>query len=142
MHQHDIAASAQQVQRAARLFQQRASGPGVVAALPAALAHIEVALERLATGVVKTAQSVEDWELNSDPALDRDALSPEARALRWHLFHVAARLRGAAEACPDTRNSARLLLREAEVEDEDAADPCSPHPAGMQLQTHGSAGHG
>ena len=35
-----------------------------------------------------------------------------ARALRWHLFHIAARLRGAQDACPDARRWARELLLE------------------------------
>ena len=46
----------------------------------------------------------------TDVDLDRDTLSPEARALRWHLFHVAARFRGAQDACPDARRWARTLL--------------------------------
>jgi hypothetical protein len=92
-----IAASTFELRRAAEHFQQRADAPGALAALPLALADVEKALERLATGAVKAAEAVE-------------ALSPEARALRWHLFHVAARLRGAEGALPETRRWARELL--------------------------------
>ena len=120
----DIADSAHQLQRAAGHVQQRASGPGAVTALPAALAHLEEALERLATGAIKSAQAVEDWESESDPALQ--ALSPPARALRWHLFHLSARLRGAQDACPDARRWARELLREPEVEDAAQRQPAEP----------------
>jgi hypothetical protein len=109
---HDIAASAHELQRAAGAFQQRASGRGTVPALPSALAHLEEALDRLATSMVKTAQAVEDWAGAADADLDREPLPPDARALRWHLFHVAARLRGAQDACPDARRWARTVLLE------------------------------
>jgi hypothetical protein len=56
----NIAESAHELQRAAGWFQKRASDPGAVAALPAALAHVEEALDRLATAMVKAAQAVED----------------------------------------------------------------------------------
>ena len=109
---HDIADSAHQLQRAAGAVQQRASSQDAVPALPSALAHLEEALDRLATSMVKTAQAVEDWAGGADADLDRDELSPDARALRWHLFHIAARLRGAEAACPDARRWARELLLE------------------------------
>ena len=38
------------------------------------------------------------------------ASDPDARALRWHLFHLSTRLRGAEDACPDARRWARKLL--------------------------------
>jgi hypothetical protein len=107
----NIAGSAHQLQRAAGGMQKRASDPEAVPALPVTLSHLEEALERLSTGAVKLAQAVEDW--NGEP----DALPPEARALRWHLFHLASRLRGAQEACPETRRWAR------EVVPQDAASP-------------------
>jgi uncharacterized protein YukE len=107
---HDIADSAHQLQRAAGAVQQRASGQDTVPALPSALAHLEEALDRLATSLVKTAQRVEEWDGGADADLDRDTLSPDARALRWHLFHIAARLRGAEAACPDARRWACELL--------------------------------
>ena len=111
-HQDDIATGAHQLQRAAGRIQQLASEPGAVTALPAALAHLEEALERLATGSLKAAQAVEDWALEAEGP----ALGPDARALRWHLFHLSARLRGAEEACPDARRWARELLREPDLD--------------------------
>ena len=54
--------------------------------------------------------------------LDRDALSPDARALRWHLFHIATRLRGAQDACPDARRWARELLLELPGEEQPAGE--------------------
>ena len=109
---HDIAESAHELQRAAGALQQRASSRDTVPALPSALAHLEEALDRLATSMVKTAQTVEEWAgAAADADLDRDALSPDARALRWHLFHLAARLRGAQDACPDARRWARTAAR-------------------------------
>jgi hypothetical protein len=136
-NRHTIASGAHELQRAAGRVQQRASDAGSVAALPPALAHMEEALERLATGVVKAAQAVEDWALESGPSMDREALSPEARALRWHLFHLSARLRSASDACPDTRRWARELLREPDIEGNETSDACSSQPAGMQLEAHG-----
>ncbi len=122
----DIASSAHQLQRAAGHVQQRASGPGAVTALPAALAHLEEALERLATGAIRSAQAVEDWESEPGATLDGEALSPPARALRWHLFHLSARLRGAQDACPDARRWARELLREPGVDDAAQRQPADP----------------
>ncbi|HET6550585.1 MAG TPA: hypothetical protein VFG79_19120 [Solirubrobacter sp.] len=103
-----LADSAQQLQRAADVLQQHASGSDAVAALPEALAHVEEALERLSTGAVQAAQAVEDRSFETDG----DALSPAARALRWHLFHLSARLRSARDGCPGAREWARELLRE------------------------------
>ena len=112
----NIAGSAYQLQRAAGRMQQRASGPETVPALPTTLSHLEEALDRLATGTVKLAQAVEDWSPESEP------LPPEARALRWHLFHLASRLRGAQEACPSTRRWAREMVSEPRSEEAAAAD--------------------
>jgi hypothetical protein len=107
---HDIADSARELQRAATAFEQRASSRETVPALPSALAHLEEALDRLATSMAKTAQALEEWTGTTDVDVDRDTLPPDARALRWHLFHLAARLRGAQDACPDARRWARTLL--------------------------------
>jgi hypothetical protein len=101
-----IADSAHDLQRAAGDIQQRASATGTVPALPVALAHVEEALDRLATSMVMTAEAVQEWAGEPTP----DALAPDARALRWHLHHLATRIRGAQEACPDGRRWARELL--------------------------------
>jgi hypothetical protein len=107
---HDIADSAHQLRRAASAFQQHASSRESVPALPSALADLEETLDRLATSMAKTAQALEEWTGITDVDVARDTLPPEARALRWHLFHVAARLRSAQDACPDARRWARTLL--------------------------------
>ena len=103
----DLAASAHQLQRAAGHFQQHASTEDTVANLPVALAHLEEALDRLANGVRGHRHAVEAWPPPSEEDVEE---SPEARALRWHLFHLASRLRGTQESCVEPRRWARTLL--------------------------------
>ena len=119
---HDIADSAHQLQRVAGALQQRASNRDTVPALPSALAHLEEALDRLATSMVKTAQTVEEWTQDAEAELDSGADSPGARALRWHLFHIASRLRGAHDAFPEARRWARTLLLELPGEEQPAGE--------------------
>jgi len=114
-HNENITTSTFDLRRAAAQFEQRASAPGTVAALPLALADVERALERLAAGAVKAAHAVEDCASEAGT----DALSPESQALRWHLFHLAARLRGAEHACPDARRWAREVLAQHDVADDE-----------------------
>jgi hypothetical protein len=110
MRPHEnIAVGAFQLRRAADSIQQHASDPRTVDALPIAFEDIEVALERLASAAVMVAEAVEDRT-----ALEGDGLTPEARALRWHLFHLAALLQTAGDALPETRSWARKLLAEHE----------------------------
>jgi hypothetical protein len=104
----ELAKGAYQLQRAAGGVFRDASAPDAVPELPTALAHLEEALDRLSVSMIKTAQAVEEWPGAAEP--DADTLSSDARALRWHLFHVAARLRGAQDACPDARRWASKLL--------------------------------
>jgi hypothetical protein len=104
----DLAISTHDLQRAARRVQQRASEPEAVTGLPTALSDLEEALEQLATGMLTAAQRVEGWTRESEG----DEISPRARALRWQLSHLAARLRGAQSACPQARRRARELLGE------------------------------
>jgi hypothetical protein len=112
-HQYEsIATSTFELRRAAERVQQRASAPDTVAALPLALTDIEKTLERLARGAADAANAVEES-------------GPEARALRWHLFHLAARLRSAADASPDARRWAHALLAHPDV----AARPPTHSPA-------------
>jgi hypothetical protein len=108
----DIADSAHELQRAAGALQECAGTDGALLALPTALAHLEEALDRLATSMLKTAQAVEESPGQAVTGRGEDALSPSARALRWHLSHLATRLRGAESACPDTRHWARRWLPE------------------------------
>jgi hypothetical protein len=107
---HDIADSAHELQRAASAFHTRASSRETVPALPSALADLEEALNRLAAGMAKTAHALEAWAGTTDVDIDRDTLPPDARALRWHLSHIAVRLRGAQDACPEARRWAHTLL--------------------------------
>jgi hypothetical protein len=107
----EIAAGAHQLQRAAGGMLRDASAPDAVPALPVALAHFEEALDRLSTSMVKAAQAVEDWPGAAEA--DTATLSSDARALRWHLFHLSARLRSAQDACPDARRWARKLVHDA-----------------------------
>jgi hypothetical protein len=129
----NIAKSAHELQRAAGWFQKRASDPGAVAALPAALAHTEEALDRLATALVKASHAVEDVEAQSGA---EGVLCPPAEALRWHLCHVSALLRGAGDACPATRRWARALLADPTG---DAAPAWSRGRAPMQSRADGAA---
>jgi hypothetical protein len=107
----ELAAGAYQLQRAAGGVLREASAPDAVPALPVALAHLEEALDRLSISMVKTAQAVEEWPGAAET--ETGTLSAEARALRWHLFHLATRVRSAQDACPDTRRWAHKLLDDA-----------------------------
>jgi hypothetical protein len=74
------------------------------------LAHVEEALDRLAVAMEQMANAVADWCGEPSPIVADNALSPEARALRWHLESVADRLRGAEIACAISRDWTRRLL--------------------------------
>ena len=106
----DMAGTAHQLQRTAGQLQQRASGAETVAALPVTLAHLEEALERLATSTAKMAQAVEEWAAGCDEHVDNDTIAPQARALRWHLFHLDPPAR-----CPG-RVSGRAQMGSHDVE--------------------------
>lgn len=108
----DLATSAHQLQRAAGFFQQHASAEDAVPNLPVALAHVEEALDRLATGMMIAAHAVEAW--TPDGGGERPVEeTEEARALRWHLFHLASRLKGTQQSCVEPRRFARTLLATA-----------------------------
>ena len=117
----ELATGAHQLQRAAGGVLRDASAPDSVPALPVALAHVEEALDRLSTSMVVAAQAVEEWPGAAET--DAATLSSDARALRWHLFHLATRLRGAEGACPDARRWARKLLDGASGDPLAAASP-------------------
>jgi hypothetical protein len=116
----NLAASAHELQRAAGHIQRNAARADAVQTLPTALAHMEEALERLSTAANVAARAVEEYDARA--GADPDVLR-RARALRWHLAHLAARLRGASDACPDTRRWARELIREP-------SRPAAPEPFG------------
>jgi hypothetical protein len=67
------------------------------------LAHLEEALERLSTSVIKAAQAVDETSKSGSRPDD-------AEALLAHLHHLSARLLVARDACPDARRTARGLL--------------------------------
>ena len=113
---HDLAEGAYQLWRAAAKFEQSASGAGTSAALPEALEYLKQTLELLARGVEKASQTIEDPAPQPGASLKSDLLAPQARALRWHLSHLSARLLGARDVCPETRRWARKLLEERDVE--------------------------
>jgi hypothetical protein len=117
----ELASGVYQLQRAAGAVLLDASAPDAVSALPVTLTHLEEVLDRLSTSMVKTAQAVEEWPGAAEA--DTATLSSEARALRWHLFHLAARLRDAQHACPDTRHWGRELLHDP------LRDPATPTSA-------------
>jgi hypothetical protein len=120
-HRRDLAAGAYQLQRAAGDVLRDASAPDAVPELPVALAHLEEALDRLSTSMVKTAQAVEEWPGAAEA--DGGTLSSDARALRWHLFHLATRLRGAQDTLPDARRWAQQLLQQSPDDALTAATP-------------------
>lgn len=113
-HFADLAASAHQLQRAAGFFQHHASARDSVQNLPAALAHVEEALDRLSTGMTLAAHAVEDW---SDAGTEGEA-ARDAHELRWHLFHLASRLKGGQERCVEPRRLARTLLEHERADGE------------------------
>lgn len=108
--QGDIAGEAHNLQRSAGAMQRSASRERSARALPPALAHLEEALDRLAASMVISAQRLDEWRTGRDVTA---AESPSGRALEWHLCHLAARIRSAQEACPETRRWARELAQES-----------------------------
>ncbi len=117
----NVADGAHQLWRAAVEFEQSASGGDTGAALPEALDDLKETLELLATGVAKASQAIEDHA-------GSDMRSPRARALRWHLSHLSARVLGARDVCPETRRWAPELMNELDVEpapDDAVSDPAA-----------------
>src|SRR3954469_21288416 len=101
-----LATGAHQSERAAGAVLRDASTPDAVPATPVALAHLEEALDRLST--------------------DTAALPPAARALRWHLLHLATRLRA---LTPAPRPSAGPRRGTCRAPDASAQGPTSGRPA-------------
>jgi hypothetical protein len=112
----DIAEGARQLARAAAEFEQSASGRRTSAALPEALEDLKETLELLARGVAKASEAIDDPAQQPGAGLESDLQSVRARALRWHLAHLAARLLGARVVCPQTRRWAHELLEERDVD--------------------------
>jgi hypothetical protein len=108
--------AAYELQRAAANLRRAVRGPDAVEELPLTLAHVDQALGELATSTLVLAQAVGEYANPANTSLDDDVLSPEARALRWHLHEVAARLHAAQRSCPSARLWASDLLATRPVE--------------------------
>ncbi len=130
----DMVASAHRLDLAAAELLELAGMPEAVAELPETLDHLETALDRIATSLVKMSQSVAEWSGRGGAITDYNALPPAARALRWHLHDVAARVGASSNACPGARQWAGDLLadpaavRDREVAIAWGADRRSLHP--------------
>jgi hypothetical protein len=117
--EHQLAASAHELQRAAGRLQKHAADADQVPALGSALAHVQEALDRLCVGMLQMANGVVDWcSIDGLPA-DEDRLPPEAEALCFHLRATAEALRGPRDACTSSRFWTRRLLEARSS----AADP-------------------
>jgi hypothetical protein len=109
-HEHALADSAHELQRAAGHVQKHAAAADQVPALGVTLAHVEEALDRLSVGMLQMVNRVVEWSATQGPSTDEDALSPEARALCFHLRAVADALRAPRDACTSSRIWTRRLL--------------------------------
>jgi hypothetical protein len=96
----DVAACARRLHLAAGELLEAAGAADAVPELPTTIAHLEVALDWLATSLVRMSQAVGDWSAWPSSDTDYRDLPSEARALRWHLHDVAAHLRASSNACP------------------------------------------
>ena len=111
-----VAATASRLRRAAGELQQWAGSPDAVPSVPLTLAHVEDALDRLATGMQLMARSVDGWCGEDGAIPGENALHPEARALSHQLRAIADTLIDARDACPATCEWARRLLGDAATE--------------------------
>ena len=93
------------LKQTAHELQQRSGAAEAVPGLPVTLEHVEEALARLATAMQLTAQAVTQECVDGS-----DRPTPEVRAVSWHLYFLAARLRASREACPAPRDWARRML--------------------------------
>jgi len=75
-----VPAAASRLERAADELRQRAGSPNAVPSLPATLAHIEEALDRLAASMRLMAHAAAEWCGEDGARVEEDALPPEARA--------------------------------------------------------------
>lgn len=98
--------SAEQLAAAALSLRFSAGGPDALENLPATLAHVGDAVDDLASGMLVLAETVAK-SAGLGATLDLDHLSPEERALSWHLHELAARLRAARASVETARGWAR-----------------------------------
>jgi hypothetical protein len=116
-----VPATANRLQRAAGELRLRAGSPFAVPSLPVTLAHLEETFEDLAASMRHMAEAAAEWSGAEDAKTDEAALSPEARALLWHLRSVADTLMESRDGCAAARDWTRRLLDDAASE---ARDPC------------------
>ena len=109
-HSRNATRSAYELQRAAANLRRSVRDPDAVRVLPVTLAHVDEVLDELATTMLVLAQSVAETTGSPNTSLDHELLSPQARALRWHLHELAARLRAARSAGASSREWAEELL--------------------------------
>jgi hypothetical protein len=109
-HSRTATRSAYELQRAAANLRRSVRDPDAVRVLPVTLAHVDEVLDELATTMLVLAQSVAETTGSPNTSLDHELLSPQARALRWHLHELAARLRAARSAGASSREWAEELL--------------------------------
>ncbi len=109
-HSRNATQSAYELQRAAANLRRSVRDPDAVRVLPVTLAHVDEVLDELATTMLVLAESVVETTGSPNTSLDEELLSPQARALRWHLHELAARLRAARSASVSSREWADELL--------------------------------
>ena len=134
-HSRNATRSAYELQRAAANLRRSVRDPDAVRVLPVTLAHVDEVLDELATTMLVLAQSVVETTGAPDTSLDEELLSPEARALRWHLHELASRLRAARSASVSSREWADELFaaqREWGVPSTELQSPADSIPARSQ----------
>ncbi len=132
-HSQDTPRSAYELQRASANLRRSVRDPDAMRTLPLTLAHVEETIDDVATTMLVLAQAVAERPGPSNTSLGEDLLSPEARALRWHLHELAARLRDARSAATSSREWADELLGAQPVTRVRARDTTSPTAMGRSL---------
>jgi hypothetical protein len=105
-----LAASAQELQRAASDVQKHASHADDLPMLGITLAHVEGTLDCLSVSMLQMANAVVEWCGDEGLAVDESSLPPQACALCFHLRAVADALRAPEQACTSSRIWAHRLL--------------------------------
>jgi hypothetical protein len=108
-----VPATASRLERAADELRSRADSPSAVPSLPLTLRHLEGALDELGTCMRQLAAAAVEWSDPDGAIADESTLTPEARALIWHLRAVADTLGEARGGCLASREWARRMLEGA-----------------------------
>jgi hypothetical protein len=125
-HSQDTSRSAYELQRASANLRRSVRDPELMRTLALTLAHVEQTIDDVATTMLVLAQAVAEFPAWSNTSVGEDVLSPEARALRWHLHEFAARLQGARSAAASSREWADELLAARPVTRVSASDVTPP----------------